>query len=225
MTIKEMTLGATVNLRNFENLRVEIKTSVNDAKDIAQTKQLLDDVLDMFGNNDKEAKKSIDSYRSRVLKSKEVDVTPENCEAKGTPACDNCPDAPKEKPPHGVDSRKRMTFNKPAAKTASATLTSGPTAKKVPAETQSGRKAVPGIKFKGNLAGQETGPSTTVDKEAKAPKKTDDDSKCSICGATLRPNETKFSKTMTGRDDICKVCAISEVKESRRKLHSKNKTK
>jgi len=243
MTIKEMTLGATINLQNFENLRIEIKTNVNDANDIAQTKQLLDNILGTYGRNDPVVAKHIDSYRTRVLSGKTTETTPENCEAKGTKACDTCPEAPKKEPTHGVDGRKRMTFNKPPAKAATttskpvankpaakqppakaATLTSGPTSKKDPAETQSGRKSVPGIKFKGNLAGQESKQSKIPEQPA-PPKKeagTGDKSKCSICGASLRPNETKFSKTMAGRDDICKVCAIAMVKEKRQKMKAKN---
>jgi len=218
MTIKEMTLGAMINLKNFENLRIEIKTSVNDANDIDQTKKLLSSILATFGNNDEAAKQCIERYRYRVLSDKETRVTPDKCEAKGTPACDNCPDAPKKEPTHGVDSRKRMTFNKPAAKPVAAPLTKGPIAKKVPAETQPGRKAVPGIKFQGNLDGKEPSQSTIPDKPAK---KDNGLPRCAVCGATLHGNETKFSKTMTGRDDICKVCAIAEVKARRSKVAKK----
>jgi hypothetical protein len=53
----------------------------------------------------------------------------------------------------------------------------------------------------------------------KAPEKSAvEDSKpvCAICGVELIPSEAKFSSTMAQRSDICKKCAIGEIKERRR---------
>lgn len=64
---KRLTIGVTVNLERYENLRVAVEGDVNTLEDADDLARYLDDVLAGFGKNDPETKKQIANYRFRVL--------------------------------------------------------------------------------------------------------------------------------------------------------------
>ncbi|WFN34623.1 hypothetical protein L1S32_00430 [Methanogenium sp. S4BF] len=64
---KRLTIGVTVNLERYENLRVAVEGDVDTPEDAANLARYLDDVLAGFGKNDPETEKQIANYRFRVL--------------------------------------------------------------------------------------------------------------------------------------------------------------
>lgn len=64
---KRLTIGVTVNLERYENLRVAVEGDVDTLEDAENLARYLDDVLAGFGKNDPETEKQIANYRFRVL--------------------------------------------------------------------------------------------------------------------------------------------------------------
>jgi len=63
-----LTIGGTINLTNYENIKVELE---GPAEDRAEMVEFLDDTLAQFGRCNPATSDLIDSYRARVLKKKE----------------------------------------------------------------------------------------------------------------------------------------------------------
>ena len=66
----KITIGATINLSNYENIRVEIVEHISSNPSVSQINEVIDEldlILDQFGNNDEIAKGMITAYRRRVL--------------------------------------------------------------------------------------------------------------------------------------------------------------
>lgn len=64
---KKLSVGVTINLDNYENLRVELEGEVEDVKDASSLISSLDFVLSTMGRNDPYAAERIDTYRKKVL--------------------------------------------------------------------------------------------------------------------------------------------------------------
>jgi hypothetical protein len=66
-TRKNLTIGVTVNLEHYENLRVEVSGEVDSADDAGELAGFLDEILGRFGRGDPATAGLVDSYRKRVL--------------------------------------------------------------------------------------------------------------------------------------------------------------
>ncbi len=66
-TRKNLTIGVTVNLEHYENLRIEVSGEVDSAADAGELAGFLDEVLGRFGRGDPATAERVDSYRKRVL--------------------------------------------------------------------------------------------------------------------------------------------------------------
>lgn len=64
---KKLSIGITVNLENYENLRLEVDGEVASQEDAQALVAYLDGVLAGMGRSDPATARKIDSYRSRVL--------------------------------------------------------------------------------------------------------------------------------------------------------------
>jgi len=64
---KTLSIGITINLENYENLRLEVDGEVATPEDAEALVAYLDDVLAGMGRSDPATARKIDSYRSRVL--------------------------------------------------------------------------------------------------------------------------------------------------------------
>jgi hypothetical protein len=64
---KKLSIGITVNLENYENIRLEVDGEVESRGDAEALVAYLDDVLAGMGRSDPATARKIDSYRSRVL--------------------------------------------------------------------------------------------------------------------------------------------------------------
>lgn len=80
----KLTVGVTVNLEHYENLRVEVEGEAADDTDAAELIGYLGEVLGRFGKNDPGVRWQIQRYYQRVLAGAE-ETTPEQEEAGGKP--------------------------------------------------------------------------------------------------------------------------------------------
>ena len=65
---REVTIGVTINLENYENLRLEVEGSVETRED-ADDLITYDGMLARFGRGDPATADRVDTYRRRVLRS------------------------------------------------------------------------------------------------------------------------------------------------------------
>jgi len=64
---RKLSIGITVNLENYENLKVEVEGRADGENDADELIAYLDSVLSKLGRADPDTKKRVDSYRRRVL--------------------------------------------------------------------------------------------------------------------------------------------------------------
>ena len=64
---REVTIGITINLQNYENLRLEVEGDVETHEDVDELITFLDGVLARLGRGDPATAERVDAYRRRVL--------------------------------------------------------------------------------------------------------------------------------------------------------------
>jgi hypothetical protein len=64
---KNLTIGVTVNLEHYENLRLEVNGEAESAADADELVRFLDELLGRFGRADPATAERVDSYRKRVF--------------------------------------------------------------------------------------------------------------------------------------------------------------
>jgi len=64
---KTLTIGVTINLDHYENLRLEVSGEVDSAEDAGELAQFLESILAQFGRGDPVTAERVDSYRRRVF--------------------------------------------------------------------------------------------------------------------------------------------------------------
>jgi len=64
---REVTIGITINLENYENLRLEVEGTVETREDADDLITFLDGMLARFGRDDPATADRVDAYRRRVL--------------------------------------------------------------------------------------------------------------------------------------------------------------
>jgi len=64
---KEVTIGITINLENYENLRLEVQGDAETHEDVDDLVSFLDGMLSRFGRGDPATAERVDAYRRRVL--------------------------------------------------------------------------------------------------------------------------------------------------------------
>ncbi len=66
-TRRNLTVGVTVNLEHYENLRLEVSGEVGDDREADELVMFLDNLLGKMGRGDPATADKVDSYRSRVF--------------------------------------------------------------------------------------------------------------------------------------------------------------
>jgi len=74
---KNLTIGITVNLEHYENLRLEVSGEVECGEDATELVRFLDEMLGRLGQGDPATKERVESYRRRVLASGLEVLSPE----------------------------------------------------------------------------------------------------------------------------------------------------
>jgi hypothetical protein len=71
---KTLTLGITVNLDNYENLRLEVSGEVGSEEDADELASFLDATLARLGRGDEATAERVDAYRRRVFQMKPAEA-------------------------------------------------------------------------------------------------------------------------------------------------------
>ena len=64
---RTVTVSITINLGNYENLRLEVSDKAETKEEADALRYFLADVLDGYGNNNATAKAAIDKYKESIL--------------------------------------------------------------------------------------------------------------------------------------------------------------
>lgn len=64
---RTLTIGVTINLGNYESLRLEVSDEAETEQDAAELAACLDRILAGYGSGDTATRAAIDKYRARVL--------------------------------------------------------------------------------------------------------------------------------------------------------------
>ena len=73
---KNLTIGVTVNLEHYENLRLELSGEVESGEDAENLTRFLNELLGRFGRQDPATAELVDSYRRRVFPATETQGAP-----------------------------------------------------------------------------------------------------------------------------------------------------
>lgn len=67
MPKRNLTIGVTVNLKNYESLRLEVQDEVESDEDVRSLVAFLDETLALFGRGNRETEDLVAHYRRRVM--------------------------------------------------------------------------------------------------------------------------------------------------------------
>jgi hypothetical protein len=67
MPKRNLTVGVTVNLQNYESLRLDVQDEVESEEDVLSLVAFLDETLALFGRGNRETEDLVAHYRRRVL--------------------------------------------------------------------------------------------------------------------------------------------------------------
>ncbi|NLX50007.1 MAG: hypothetical protein GXY82_09115 [Methanospirillum sp.] len=85
MPRRNMTVGVTVNLTNYESLRLEVSDEVSNEEEVRSLVQFLDQTLSLFGRDHPETAGLVDTYRRRVLGEAATQGVPDSVESAAEP--------------------------------------------------------------------------------------------------------------------------------------------
>ncbi|GAA5263024.1 hypothetical protein [Methanocalculus sp. MC3] len=86
-THRQMTIGITINLDNYENIRFDVAGEVESDEDATELIAFLDGVLSGIGRDDEVTRERVDHYRSRVFGSRLRDEPPSEELVVGIASC------------------------------------------------------------------------------------------------------------------------------------------
>ncbi len=93
-TRRQMTIGITINLDNYENIRFDVAGEVESDEDATELIAFLDGVLSGIGRDDEVTRERVDHYRSRVFGSRLMDEPPTEEQTVGIASCPVSVDEP-----------------------------------------------------------------------------------------------------------------------------------
>lgn len=174
---KTLTIGVTINLDNYENLRLEVSGEVDSGEDAEDLTQFLHDILGDFGRGDPATAGRVESYRKRVLPDRTPAAgmkTPET--GQGHTPCQERPAATMVELPGATASAKPLPVT---------TVTS---AEEIAPATGTLRE-IPAIPDAASAD-----PGNPVAARA-----------CEVCSASVSAAEQKMSQLFTGKT-LCRAC-------------------
>ncbi len=77
MSKRNFSIGITINLDNYENLRLDVGGEIENERDAEELIGFLDRILSRLGRGTKETAQRVDSYRSRVFALQKAEGAPE----------------------------------------------------------------------------------------------------------------------------------------------------
>jgi len=186
---KEVTIGITVNLENYENLRLEVEGDVETHEDVDDLIMFLDGMLARLGRGDPATAERVDAYRRRVLKTRPAE--PQAPAARPVPEREPAGTAAVE-PAH----RQEEAISPPVGPIEAAIPPEPPRVLEPPAQPE--KKASVQPEAPRVQAPQQETPT------AKPPGAPADDV-CEICGAEVTKSQAKLSQLFMSKK-LCKKC-------------------
>lgn len=179
---KEVTIGITINLENYENLRLEVEGDVETHEDVDDLITFLDGILARLGRGDQATAERVDAYRRRVLAAR--------------PAVPEAP-APEKKTPEPVAEpapREEKKACPPPEVIAAA----------IPPAPEHPRTPEPPAKPEEKPTVQPEAAPTEEPAPAK-PSEAPAEDVCEVCGAEVTKSQAKLSQLFMSKT-LCKKC-------------------
>ncbi len=220
MARKILTIGITVNLENYENLRLDVQGEVGEDGNAEGLISFLDGMLLRLGHGDEATAERMEAYRRRVLKLPEpAAAAPVQARWEEAPA-----ELPAPRPVSGKVSPEPVSMPR-----GSAPAEAGPEAAP-PGETQPAAAGIspesggtgPGIRAPERKAGMPAGSAVPQARKGPAPPPegeavgpaggspgkpqiAEGEVACEGCGLSITRNQEKLSRLLTGKS-LCKRC-------------------
>ena len=213
MARKTLSIGITINLENYENLRLDVEGEVGDDGNAEDLISFLDGMLARLGHGDQVTAERVEAYRRRVLAMPgTVAATPVPVRREAEPA----PQAPRQAsggaPPEPA-SKPREPVQAEARKEAPPLGDETPVTVRVSPEVKAARPAAKApARAEGAAAPAaprvpepRKAPAPQLPKEAAKPVIAEGEVACDGCGASITKNQEKLSRLLTGKS-LCKLC-------------------
>lgn len=196
---REVTIGITINLQNYENLRLEVEGDVETHEDVDELITFLDGVLARLGRGDPATAERVDAYRRRVLKAKPAEqekpaAMPVEEEKTLVPETPPTPAASEETPAPREEERAC-----PPVEIIKAAVPPAPEQPRIPEPP-----ATPAEPEQPKQAPPMQAPAHQEQAAAKPPAAPAEDV-CEICGAGVTKSQAKLSQLFMSKT-LCKKC-------------------
>jgi hypothetical protein len=232
MARKIATIGITINLENYENLRLEVQGEIGADGDTEELIAFLDGMLARLGHGDEATGELVDAYRRRVIAPPGTGTAPSRAAARPSPARKEAGAASGTVAQPGSPPPPRSTAGPVPEAAAPKPLQEEPAPQEKPATTRVSPEARP-VKPAARPAArpeaaappppvqepvlrkappaqppretpEEPAPVEQAPKAVK-PKIAEGEVACEACGASITRNQEKLSKLLTGKT-LCKKC-------------------
>jgi Predicted membrane protein len=197
---KEVTIGITINLENYENLRLEVEGDVETHEDVDDLVTFLDGMLARLGRGDQATAERVDAYRRRVLavRPAEPRAPPAGPAPEEKAAGPEAPETPETEPAHGEEEKAC-----PSPDVIEAAIPPAPEHPEPPRIPQ------PPVKLEEKVpaepeAAPEQAPPAQEPVAAKPPAAPGEDV-CEMCGAGVTKSQAKLSQLFMSKT-LCKKC-------------------
>ncbi len=192
---KEVTIGITINLENYENLRLEVEGKVESQQDADELVAFLDGILSRLGRGDPATAERIDAYRRRVLTTTEVEVPTAGKAAPKPPEKTGIAEA-KPVPPAGV-SRQPVSEEKcPTDATIKQAIPAAPEQPHPPVHLKPPARKEEPVPEK---PAPEPEPAAKPAVPAAKPASGEAEAACETCGAPVTKSQAKLAHSLPGK--------------------------
>ncbi|MBP2144684.1 outer membrane biosynthesis protein TonB [Methanofollis sp. W23] len=190
---KTLTLGITVNLDNYENLRLEVAGEVESQEDADELAGFLDEMLGRLGRGDDATAERVDAYRRRVFSTKET--------------AEPIPHAPTKEqtvlvPPIEVEEEEKREVAPEQAPEKQGEPAPAPSPEPVRAEPAPEKPAEPAPAPSPEPERAEPAPEKPAEP---TPTQAADEAVCEECGAAVQKTQKQMSQLFLNKT-LCKGC-------------------
>jgi hypothetical protein len=224
MARKTLSIGITINLENYENLRLDVEGEVGDDGDAEELISFLDGMLARLGHGDQVTAERVEAYRRRVLAYPKavIAAVPGPARKEG-----EVPPAAIRPAPAGVPREASPPVPDPVRAEARKEVPSAPAREEQPVTVRVSTEAkavkpAPRTPVRAEEAGAPPGavrvpeprkptvaqpPKEGAKEEAKPEKPhiNEGEVACEGCGLSITKNQEKLSRLLTGKS-LCKRC-------------------
>jgi hypothetical protein len=221
MARKTLTIGITINLENYENLRLDVQGEVGEDGNVEGLISFLDGMLLRLGHGDQATAERVEAYRRRVLKLPEpAAAAPVQARREEAPPAG----APAPRPVSGTVSPEPVSMPRGSAP-AEAGPEAAPPGEAQPAAARGSPESGgtrPGIRAPERKAGMPPGSAVPQARKGPAPPPEGEAARpaggspgkpqiaegevaCEGCGLAITRNQEKLSRLLTGKS-LCKRC-------------------